>query len=189
MGALCFKEAPIDFDDEVELNHFQLLRSVGKGAFSKVRIVQHKRTNQLFALKYINKEKCIRMKAVENIMQESKMLEEINHPFIWCAIRLTFPPPSIEQILIFHNSNLRFAFQDDENLFIVLDLMLGGDLRFHLDRLNVFPEAQVRFYVAEVASALDYLHSHSIVHRDLVCILICDEQRSYRSSERPNNCS
>jgi serine/threonine kinase 32 len=64
-------------------------------------------------------------------------------------------------------SNLRYAFQDDENLFMVLDLMLGGDLRFHLDRLGMFREDMVHFYACELACALEYLHSRRIVHRDL----------------------
>lgn len=60
---------------------------------------------------------------------------------------------------------MRFAFQDDENLFMVLDLMLGGDLRFHLDRLGSMKEHIVRFYVAEMALALGDLHALGIVHR------------------------
>ncbi|KAI9136290.1 kinase-like domain-containing protein [Paraphysoderma sedebokerense] len=146
MGIACCKEEPIDFDAEVELNHFELLRSVGKGAFGKVRVVQHKKDSKIYALKYINKAKCIKMKAVENIIQERRLLEEINYPLI---------------------CNLRFAFQDDENLFMVLDLMLGGDLRFHLDRQGCLKEEAVRFYVAEVALSLNYLHDRKIVHRDL----------------------
>ncbi|TPX31709.1 hypothetical protein SmJEL517_g05012 [Synchytrium microbalum] len=146
MGLACCKEEEIDFTAEVELNHFMLLRSVGKGAFGKVRVVQHKGSNQIYALKYINKSKCIKMKAVENIVQERRLLEEINCTFV---------------------CNLRFAFQDDENLFMILDLMLGGDLRFHLDRMGCFKEDMVRFYAAEIACALDYLHSKRIVHRDL----------------------
>lgn len=62
---------------------------------------------------------------------------------------------------------MQYAFQDDENLFMVLDLMLGGDLRFHLDRSGNMREDIVRFYVAELALALDYLHSMHIVHRDI----------------------
>ncbi|KAI8145183.1 kinase-like domain-containing protein [Fennellomyces sp. T-0311] len=146
MGALCCKEDAVDFNDEVDLSHFTLLRSVGKGAFGKVRVVQHKANKRLFALKYINKAKCIRMRAIENIISERRLLELINYTFI---------------------VNLRYAFQDDENMFMVIDLMLGGDLRFHLDRMGCFPEEYVRFYAAEIALALRYLHRKHIVHRDL----------------------
>ncbi|KAG0291599.1 hypothetical protein BGZ96_005029 [Linnemannia gamsii] len=146
MGAGCCKEEAIDFNAEIELSHFHLLRSVGKGAFGKVRVVQHKRTKEIYALKYINKAKCIRMRAVENIIQERRLLEEVEFSLI---------------------CNLRYAFQDDENLFMVLDLMLGGDLRFHLERAGPMREDVVRFYVAELALALDALHSRRIIHRDL----------------------
>ncbi|CDS01147.1 hypothetical protein [Sporisorium scitamineum] len=146
MGAICCKPEVIDFDGPVDLYHFYLLRAVGKGAFGKVRVVQHKQTKDLYALKYINKAKCIKMRAVSNIIQERRLLEEIDSPFV---------------------CNLRYAFQDDENMFMVLDLMLGGDLRFHLDRTGNMSEDVVRFYVAELALGLDYLHRLQIVHRDL----------------------
>jgi len=45
--------------------------------------------------------------------------------------------------------------------------MLGGDLRFHLDRIGYFSEDVVRFYAAELSSAIAYLHEKRIVHRDL----------------------
>ncbi|GAA5983797.1 hypothetical protein JCM11641_005195 [Rhodosporidiobolus odoratus] len=146
MGALCCKPEEIDFDGPVDLWHFYLLRSVGKGAFGKVRVVQHKKTKALYALKYINKARISKQRAVNNIIQERRLLEEIDSPFV---------------------CNLRFAFQDDENLFMVLDLMLGGDLRFHLDRLGSMKEDVVKFYVAEMALALGDLHKRGIVHRDI----------------------
>jgi len=146
MGAVCCRPEPVDFDGEVNLFHFVLLRSVGKGAFGKVRVVQHKQSRDLYALKYINKSKCVKMKAVANIIQERRLLEEIDHPFV---------------------VNLRYAFQDDENCFFVLDLMLGGDLRFHLERLGSLSEETVRFYMAEVSSAVAFLHEKKIIHRDL----------------------
>jgi len=86
------------------------------------------------------------MHAVQNIIQERNLLEEINNPFI---------------------CNLRYAFQDDENMFMVIDLMLGGDLRFHLNRMQTMTEEMVKFYVMEVSSGLAYLHGKHIVHRDL----------------------
>ena len=138
--------------------------------YAQVRVVQHKKTKALYALKYINKARISKQRAVNNvsgsvcpfsarvppgaqtyavlrarqIIQERRLLEEIDSPFV---------------------CNLRFAFQDDENLFMVLDLMLGGDLRFHLDRLGSMKEEWVRFYVAEMALALGDLHKRGIVHR------------------------
>ncbi|CAL1714897.1 unnamed protein product [Somion occarium] len=135
-----------DFDGDVNLFHFVLLRCVGKGAFGKVRVVQHKQSRELYALKYINKTKCVKMKAVANIVQERRLLEEIDHPFV---------------------VNMRYAFQDDENCFFVLDLMLGGDLRFHLERMGSLSEDTVRFYMGELSSALSFLHEKRIIHRDL----------------------
>ncbi|KJA22936.1 hypothetical protein HYPSUDRAFT_201752 [Hypholoma sublateritium FD-334 SS-4] len=141
----CFSE-PVDFESEVTLYHFDLHRAVGKGAFGKVRVVEHKRSKKLYALKYIDKARCLRQKAVANIIQERRLLEEIDHPFI---------------------VNLRYAFQDDENCFFVLDLMLGGDLRFHLERKGYIAENVVRFWMAELSCALEYLHRQRIIHRDI----------------------
>ncbi|KAJ3150276.1 hypothetical protein HDU86_006667 [Geranomyces michiganensis] len=135
-----------DYSGDIDLRHFELLRCVGKGAFGKVRIVEKKDTNKLYALKYINKLQCIKMRAVPNIFRERAILEEIDHPFV---------------------VNLRFAFQDDENMFMVLDLMNGGDMRYHLDRLGGFPQAVVRFIAMELICALSYLHKKQVVHRDL----------------------
>ncbi|KAJ1566083.1 hypothetical protein HK096_002370 [Nowakowskiella sp. JEL0078] len=111
-----------------------------------VRIVEKKDNKKLFALKYINKMQCIKMNAIQNIFRERAILEEVNHPFL---------------------VNLRFAFQDDDNMFMVLDLMVGGDIRYHLDRIGGFSENVVRFFAAELGLALKYLHSKGIVHRDL----------------------
>ncbi|KAJ3745548.1 kinase-like domain-containing protein [Lentinula detonsa] len=146
MGAVCCRPTPVDFDGDVSLFHFVLLRCVGKGAFGKVRVVQHKQTRDLYALKYINKTKCVKMKAVANVIQERRLLEEVDHPFI---------------------VNLRYAFQDDENCFFVLDLMLGGDLRFHLERLGSLQEDVVKFYIAQLSSAVEFLHQIGIMHRDI----------------------
>lgn len=94
-GLLCCCSDPVDFDGEVDLFHFHLHRAVGKGAFGKVRfisyryfiladlfwpqvrVVEHKKTHKLYALKYIDKSKCIKQKAVANIIQERRLLEEV----------------------------------------------------------------------------------------------------------------
>ncbi|KAF2453751.1 kinase-like domain-containing protein [Lineolata rhizophorae] len=136
---------PVVFTDEVNLNHFRLLRVVGKGAFGKVRIVERKDTGLTFALKYIRKDEVVRSESVRNILRERRMLEHLNHPFL---------------------CNLRYSFQDIEYLYLVVDLMNGGDLRFHISR-KTFTEEAVRFWIAELGCALRYIHRQGIVHRDV----------------------
>jgi serine/threonine kinase 32 len=119
------------------------------------------------------------MKAIANVIQERRLLEEVcsfNFYFLFQpSIRLQVDHPFVV--------NLRYAFQDDENCFFVLDLMLGGDLRcsfihtttilsagltvypVHLDRLGSLSEETVRFYMAELSSALCFLHEKHIMHR------------------------
>jgi len=67
----------------------------------------------------------MRQKAVANIIQERRLLEEVRHR--------SYIPPSLSQPSVQVDNpflvNLRYAFQDDDNCFFVLDLMLGGDLR------------------------------------------------------------
>lgn len=130
----------------VTLSHFKLMRIVGRGAFGKVRIVEHKESRSLYALKYISKEECIRMDAVRNIIRERVILEQLDHPFL---------------------CRLRFAFQDDDYMYMVTDLMLGGDLHYHLSRQSYFSEDTIRFWFAELASAVKYLHLKRVVHRDI----------------------
>ncbi|GKZ32526.1 hypothetical protein AbraIFM66950_001995 [Aspergillus brasiliensis] len=131
--------------DELNLNQFRLLRVVGKGAFGKVRIVEKKDTGLTFALKYIRKEEVVRSESVRNIIRERRMLEHLNHAFL---------------------CNLRYSFQDIEYIYIVVDLMNGGDLRFHISR-KCFTEEAVRFWIAELGCALRYIHSQGIIHRDV----------------------
>lgn len=131
----------------VDISHFKLQQVIGKGGFGMVRIVSKRDTKQKYALKYINKKKCIKKGAVRNIFRERLILEKCDHPFI---------------------INLQFAFQDDEHMFMVIDLALGGDLRYHLMRIGSLPEQTVRIYAAEISSALHYLHGQNIIHRYLV---------------------
>ncbi|KAL0073607.1 kinase-like protein [Phycomyces blakesleeanus] len=147
MGATCCKyEQSSRAREEVDLNHFHLLRAIGKGAFGKVRMIQHKRTKRYYALKYIRKDTCIHKKAVKHVIAERHMLENINYSLV---------------------VNMHYAFQDDENLFMALDLMPGGDLRFLLENIGTLSELEVRFQVAEIALCLDYLHQQRIAHRDV----------------------
>lgn len=133
-------------DEEVNFDHFQILRAIGKGSFGKVCIVQKKDTKQMYAMKYMHKNQCIERDALKNVLREVDILTTLEHPFL---------------------VNLWFSFQDEEDLFMVSDLLLGGDLRYHIAQDVYFSEDSVRLYICELGLALDYLQSQCIVHRDI----------------------
>ncbi|KAH7058490.1 kinase-like domain-containing protein [Linnemannia elongata] len=145
MGNGNSREHEDSFDNEVNLFQFKLMRIIGKGSFGKVRMVERRETGKVYALKYISKAQVIKMEAVRNILRERQILESLDHAFV---------------------VNMRFAFQDDEYMYMCMDLMMGGDLRFHMNR-RAFGEDVVRFWIAELCSAVSHLHSLGIVHRDI----------------------
>ncbi|XP_034631879.1 serine/threonine-protein kinase 32C isoform X2 [Trachemys scripta elegans] len=130
----------------VNFDHFQILRAIGKGSFGKVCIVQKRDTEKMYAMKYMNKQQCIERDEVRNVFRELEILQEIEHVFL---------------------VNLWYSFQDEEDMFMVVDLLLGGDLRYHLQQNVQFTEETVKLYICEMALALDYLRSQHIIHRDV----------------------
>ncbi|XP_065143671.1 serine/threonine-protein kinase 32A [Paramisgurnus dabryanus] len=131
---------------EVNFEHFQILRAIGKGSFGKVCIVQKKDTKKMYAMKYMNKLKCIERNEVRNVFKELQIMQNLEHPFL---------------------VNFWYSFQDEEDMFMVVDLLLGGDLRYHLQQNVHFTESTVKHYVCEIALALHYLRNKRIIHRDI----------------------
>ncbi|XP_063472566.1 serine/threonine-protein kinase 32C isoform X3 [Symphalangus syndactylus] len=100
----------------------------------------------MYAMKYMNKQQCIERDEVRNVFRELEILQEVEHVFL---------------------VNLWYSFQDEEDMFMVVDLLLGGDLRYHLQQNVQFSEDTVRLYICEMALALDYLRGQHIIHRDV----------------------
>uniref|UniRef100_A0A452DK92 Serine/threonine-protein kinase 32C n=1 Tax=Capra hircus TaxID=9925 RepID=A0A452DK92_CAPHI len=144
MSAAAARRPVFDDKEDVNLDHFQILRAIGKGSFGKVCIVQKRDTQKMYAMKYMSKQQCIERDEVRNVFRELEILQEIEHVFL---------------------VNLWYSFQDEEDMFMVVDLLLGGDLRYHLQQNVQFSEDAVRLYVCEMALALDYLRGQHIIHR------------------------
>ncbi len=97
-------------------------------------------------VKTLRKDRLVATAAVAHTVTERNVLTRLRHPFI---------------------VSLRYSFQTTERLFLVLDYASGGELFFHLSRVERFSEDRARFYAAEIVLALGYMHSQKLLYRDL----------------------
>lgn len=127
------------------LNDFEKLFVLGKGSYGKVYMVRKKDTGKTYAMKEMSTEK---MKQAEVVapLKERLILQEIDHPFI---------------------VHLHYSFQEDGYVYMILDLLGGGELFTYIENHAPLPEETGKYYAAEVATALGYLHSRNIIYRDL----------------------
>jgi len=139
------KSAP-STEARVCLDDFELKKVIGKGSFGKVLLVKKKDTGQVYAMKVLNKKTIVARGEVEHTKSEKSILMKLRHPFL---------------------VGLHYSFQSPDKLYFVMEYINGGELFFHLQREKRFSEERVRFYCAEIASALEYLHDHGVIYRDL----------------------
>lgn len=97
--------------EQISKKNYDIVLPIGKGGFGKVWKVIEKRTKKLYAMKQMSKVKIINKKSVGSVMNERNYLCQLNHPFI---------------------INMVCAFQDRQNLYLVMDYLDGGDLRYHM---------------------------------------------------------
>ena len=132
--------------DANSIEDFELMDMLGVGTFAHVRLCQHKATGQHFAIKVHRKHDVVRLRQVEHVLSEKNVLSTLNHPFI---VRM---PAS---------------FQDSKNLYMVLELVIGGEIFSHLRKAGRFSNETARIYAAQIVLALCYLHEKDVVYRDL----------------------
>ncbi|XP_043972477.1 serine/threonine-protein kinase Sgk2b [Gambusia affinis] len=132
---------------QVKPSDFDYLKVIGTGSFGKVLLARHRKQGGYYAVKVLDKQMIIERKEQRHVMVErSVLLKGLKHPFL---------------------VGLHFSFQTPKTIYFVLDFANGGELFYHLQREGSFPEPRAAFYAAEIAAALGYLHSLSIVYRDL----------------------
>ena len=125
---------------------FDFLYVIGRGGFGKVWKVLLKSTSKNYALKEMSKLKIILKRSEKSIQSERELLSNLYHPFI---------------------VNMISAFQDFNNLYLVMDLFKGGDMRYHLFLNKKFNEMQSKFFIANIILGLEYIHKNKIIHRDI----------------------
>ena len=123
---------------------------IGIGNFSEVWHVINQKYKQEFAMKTFLKSKLIDKKYVKSIIKERNLMSKMNHPFI---------------------VNMHFSFQDNHYLYMILDLMKGGDLRHYIKlsekSKKIFSEKEVNFIISNLILSLEYIHKNNIIHCDI----------------------
>ena len=136
-----------NINKKLTLKDLKFYYIIGKGGFGNVYKVKEKVTGHYCALKQMSKAKIIQAKLETNILRERHYLAKINSPYI---------------------VNLLCAFQDKNNLFLLMELLTGGDLRYHILNYNFyFTETQLKFLMTNLIIGLEYIHKKGIVHRDM----------------------
>uniref|UniRef100_A0A7N6B523 non-specific serine/threonine protein kinase n=1 Tax=Anabas testudineus TaxID=64144 RepID=A0A7N6B523_ANATE len=126
---------------------FEILKVIGRGAFGEVAVVKLKNTDKVFAMKILNKWEMLKRAETACFREERDVL--VNGDCQWIT-------------------TLHYAFQDDNNLYLVMDYYVGGDLLTLLSKFeDRLPEEMARFYLAEMVLAIDSVHQLHYVHRDI----------------------
>ncbi|XP_068073098.1 ribosomal protein S6 kinase alpha-3 isoform X3 [Danio rerio] len=134
--------------EKADPQQFELRKVLGQGSFGKVFLVKKTTgpdAGQLYAMKVLKKA-TLKVRDQVRTKMERDILVEVNHPFI---------------------VKLHYAFQTEGKLYLILDFLRGGDLFTRLSKEVMFTEEDVKFYLAELALALDHLHGLGIIYRDL----------------------
>uniref|UniRef100_A0A3B1JQ41 G protein-coupled receptor kinase n=1 Tax=Astyanax mexicanus TaxID=7994 RepID=A0A3B1JQ41_ASTMX len=127
---------------------FRQYRVLGKGGFGEVCACQVRATGKMYACKKLEKKRIKKRKGESMALNEKQILEKVNSRFV---------------------VSLAYAYETKDALCLVLTIMNGGDLKFHIYNMGTpgFEKERVQFYAAEICCGLEHLHRESIVYRDL----------------------
>ncbi|KAL7687283.1 putative rho-associated protein kinase [Plasmopara halstedii] len=130
----------------VSIRDFHIVKPISKGAFGKVYLARKKTTGDQYAIKVLAKQHLLRKKQIQQIETERNILASVVSPFV---------------------VKLFWTFQNKRNLFLVMEYLPGGDFMSLLECIVQLEEQVACVYIAEIAIALNHLHSKGCVHRDL----------------------
>uniref|UniRef100_A0A146KPS6 non-specific serine/threonine protein kinase n=2 Tax=Lygus hesperus TaxID=30085 RepID=A0A146KPS6_LYGHE len=126
---------------------FEVIKVIGRGAFGEVCVVKMKGSDKVFAMKILNKWEMLKRAETACFQEERDVLVFGDRRWI---------------------TNLHYAFQDENNLYLVMDYYCGGDLLTLLSKFeDRLPEDMAKFYIAEMVLAISSIHTLRYVHRDI----------------------
>ncbi|KAL0994575.1 hypothetical protein UPYG_G00124250 [Umbra pygmaea] len=131
----------------IKRDDFHILKVIGRGTFSEVAVARMHSTQQVYAMKIMNKWDMLKRGETACYQEEREVLLKGDRRWI---------------------TELHYAFQDDNYLYLVMDYYVGGDLLTLLSKFgDRFPEDMAQFYLAEMVMAIDSVHRMGYVHRDI----------------------
>ncbi|XP_053193269.1 serine/threonine-protein kinase MRCK beta [Scomber japonicus] len=134
-------------DMRLHRDDFEMLKVIGRGAFGEVAVVKMKHTERVYAMKILNKWEMLKRAETACFREERDVLVKGDSQWI---------------------TNLHYAFQDDNYLYLVMDYYVGGDLLTLLSKFeDRLPEDMSKFYVAEMVLAIHSIHQQNYIHRDI----------------------
>nr|BAK61822.1 serine/threonine-protein kinase [Citrus unshiu] len=128
------------------VDDFELLTIIGRGAFGEVRLCREKKSGNIYAMKKLKKSEMVKRGQVEHVRAERNLLAEVaSH----CIVKLYY------------------SFQDTEYLYLIMEYLPGGDMMTLLMREDTLTENVARFYIAQSVLAIESIHKHNYIHRDI----------------------
>ncbi|GAV72983.1 Pkinase domain-containing protein/Pkinase_C domain-containing protein [Cephalotus follicularis] len=128
------------------VDDFVLLTIIGRGAFGEVRLCREKKSGNIYAMKKLKKSEMLSRGQVEHVKAERNLLAEVaSH----CIVKLYY------------------SFQDAEYLYLIMEYLPGGDMMTLLMREETLTETVARFYIAQSVLAIESIHKHNYIHRDI----------------------
>lgn len=125
---------------------FQILTQVGQGGYGQVYLAQKKDTREVCALKVMSKKLLFKLDEIRHILTERDILTAAKSDWL---------------------VKLLYAFQDNEQIYLAMEYVPGGDFRTLLNNTGVLHNRHARFYIAEMIACVDSLHQLGYIHRDL----------------------
>ena len=149
-------------EESYEIGAFDQVRTLGHGAFGRVKLIKHKTSAKCYALKCQSKSAIVNNCLQDHILMEKTILEMLDHPFIL---------------------KLFSSMQDDRYIYFVLELLQGGELFTWLRKSGRFDEKDSKFFGAQVVLGFWHMHTKKVAYRDLKPEnLVLDGRATSRSS-------
>ena len=131
-------------NEQVAEKDFTQFRVLGRGGFGLVYGCRKNTTGTMYAMKTMGKARVKQKNSEQLCFNERTALNEANSPFVVC---------------------LKYAFVTDRDLYLIIDLMMGGDLSFWLNQKHTFSKEEARYYAARTLLGIAHIHELGMVSR------------------------